>query len=79
MRRAGHAAAEILLEVGARVAPGVTTDQLDEVVHEATLERGGYPSPLNYRGYPKSVCTSVNEVICHGIPEIGRASCRERV
>ena len=69
MRRAGHAAAEILLEVGARVAPGVTTDQLDEVVHEATLERGGYPSPLNYRGYPKSVCTSVNEVICHGIPD----------
>ena len=69
MRQAGHAAAEILLEVGARVAPGVTTDQLDEVVHEATLERGGYPSPLNYRGYPKSVCTSVNEVICHGIPD----------
>ena len=69
MRQAGHAAAEILLEVGARVAPGVTTDQLDEVAHEATLERGGYPSPLNYRGYPKSVCTSVNEVICHGIPD----------
>ena len=69
MRLAGHAAAEILLEVGAQVAPGVTTDQLDEVVHEATLERGGYPSPLNYRGYPKSVCTSVNEVICHGIPD----------
>ena len=69
MRRAGHAAAEILLEVGAQVAPGVTTDQLDEVVHEATLARGGYPSPLNYRGYPKSVCTSVNEVICHGIPD----------
>ena len=69
MRRAGHAAAEILLEVGTQVAPGVTTDQRDEVVHEATLERGGYPSPLNYRGYPKSVCTSVNEVICHGIPD----------
>jgi methionyl aminopeptidase len=69
MRRAGHAAAEILLEAGTRVAPGVTTDQLDEVVHEATLARGGYPSPLNYRGYPKSVCTSVNEVICHGIPD----------
>ena len=69
MRRAGHAAAEILLEAGAQVAPGVTTDQLDEVVHEATLARGGYPSPLNYRGYPKSVCTSVNEVICHGIPD----------
>ena len=69
MRRAGHAAAEILLEVGPYVAPGVTTDRLDEIVHEATIARGGYPSPLNYRGYPKSVCTSVNEVICHGIPD----------
>jgi len=69
MRRAGTAAAEILLEVGPEVRPGVTTDHLDEVVHEATVARGGYPSPLNYRGYPKSVCTSVNEVICHGIPD----------
>jgi len=69
MRLAGRAAAEILLEVGPHVAPGVTTDRLDEIVHEATIARGGYPSPLNYRGYPKSVCTSVNEVICHGIPD----------
>jgi len=69
MRRAGAAAAEILLEVGPHVVPGVTTDRLDEVVHQATVDRGGYPSPLNYRGYPKSVCTSVNEVICHGIPD----------
>ena len=69
MCRAGEAAAEILLEVGPYVAPGVTTDHLDEVVHAATVARGGYPSPLNYRGYPKSVCTSVNEVICHGIPD----------
>ncbi|MEE2768383.1 MAG: type I methionyl aminopeptidase [Actinomycetota bacterium] len=69
MRRAGHAAAEILLEAAAHVSPGVTTDYLDEVVHMATVARGGYPSPLNYRGYPKSVCTSVNEVICHGIPD----------
>ena len=69
MRRAGAAAAEVLLEVGPEVRPGVTTDHLDEVVHEATIARGGYPSPLNYRGYPKSVCTSVNEVICHGIPD----------
>ena len=69
MRFAGRAAAEILLEVGPHVAPGVTTDNLDEIVHEATIARGGYPSPLNYRGYPKSVCTSVNEVICHGIPD----------
>ena len=57
------------MEVGPRVEPGVTTDRLDEIVHDATIARGGYPSPLNYRGYPKSVCTSVNEVICHGIPD----------
>ena len=52
MRRAGHAAAEILLEVGAQVLPGVTTDHLDELAHEAALAHGAYPSPLNYRGYP---------------------------
>ncbi len=73
MRRAGRAAAEVLAEVGAAVAPGVTTDELDRVVHEACLARGGYPSPLGYGGavmpFPKSVCTSVNEVICHGIPD----------
>ncbi len=69
MRRAGRAAAEILEIAGRAVAPGVTTDEIDAIVHEATIARGGYPSPLNYRGYPKSVCTSVNEVICHGIPD----------
>jgi len=69
MRRAGAAAAEILVQAGRAVQPGVTTDRIDALVHEATIVRGGYPSPLNYRGYPKSVCTSVNEVICHGIPD----------
>ena len=72
MRRAGRAAAEILAEAGAAVAPGVTTDELDALVHEITIRHGGYPSPLNYGSsnpYPKSVCTSVNEVICHGIPD----------
>jgi len=69
MRRTGRAAGEILAEVGAAVAPGVTTDELDAVAHEACLRRGGYPSPLNYNGYRKSLCTSVNEVICHGIPD----------
>jgi methionyl aminopeptidase len=69
MRRAGHAAAEVL-DIGAAViAPGVTTDDIDAVVHQAYIDRGGYPSTLNYRGYPKSLCTSVNEVICHGIPD----------
>jgi methionyl aminopeptidase len=69
MRRAGRAAAEVLEEAGRAVRPGVTTDEIDAIVHEACIARGGYPSPLGYRGYPKSVCTSVNEVICHGIPD----------
>lgn len=69
MRRAGRVAAEVLLAVGEHVRPGITTDKLDEITHEETIRRGAYPSPLNYRGYPKSVCTSVNEVICHGIPD----------
>jgi methionyl aminopeptidase len=69
MRRAGRAAAEVLAEVGAAVAPGITTDALDALAHQACIDRGGYPSPLNYNGYPKSLCTSVNEVICHGIPD----------
>jgi methionyl aminopeptidase len=69
MRRAGRAAAEVLQTVGAAVAPGVTTDELDELCHEECIRRGGYPSPLNYGGFPKSLCTSVNEVICHGIPD----------
>ncbi|MFN8104930.1 MAG: type I methionyl aminopeptidase [Acidimicrobiia bacterium] len=69
MRRACDAAAEVLTRVGAAVRPGVTTDELDAICHDATIELGGYPSPLNYHGYPKSLCTSVNEVICHGIPD----------
>ncbi len=69
MRRTGRAAGDILAEVGAAVAPGVTTDELDVICHEACVARGGYPSPLNYNGYPKSLCTSVNEIICHGIPD----------
>ncbi len=69
MRSTGRIAAEILLDVCDLVSPGVTTDRIDRWVHEACIERGGYPSPLNYRGFPKSVCTSVNEVICHGIPD----------
>jgi methionyl aminopeptidase len=69
MRRTGAIAAEILLRAGEIVRPGITTDEIDRLVHDLTVEAGGYPSPLNYRGYPKSVCTSVNEVICHGIPD----------
>ena len=69
MRHAGIVAAEILRLAGELVRPGITTDEIDVFVHEATIERGAYPSPLNYHGYPKSVCTSVNEIICHGIPD----------
>ncbi|MEX2659586.1 MAG: type I methionyl aminopeptidase [Acidimicrobiales bacterium] len=69
MRAAGAAAAEVLMEVGAAVAVGVTTDELDRIGHEAAVARSAYPSTLNYNGYPKSLCTSINEVICHGIPD----------
>jgi methionyl aminopeptidase len=69
MRVAGRVAAEVLAVTGAAVAPGVTTDDLDRIAHQAYLDRGAFPSTLNYHGYPKSLCTSVNEVICHGIPD----------
>ena len=69
MRKACRAAREVLDEVAAMVRPGMTTDELDRLAHEGYLKRGGYPSTLNYHGFPKSVCTSVNEVICHGIPD----------
>ncbi|NDF84316.1 MAG: type I methionyl aminopeptidase [Actinobacteria bacterium] len=69
MRHAGAVAAEVLRLAGAAVKPGVTTDEIDVLVHELCIARNSYPSPLNYMGYPKSVCTSVNEVICHGIPD----------
>ncbi len=69
MRVAGRVAAQALQAVGAAIAPGVTTDELDRVGHEFLLSAGAYPSTLGYRSYPKSLCTSVNEVICHGIPD----------
>ena len=69
MRVAGQLAAQALAAVGAAVAPGVTTDYLDQVGHDYLISHGAYPSTLGYRGYPKSLCTSLNEVICHGIPD----------
>ncbi|HEY5987815.1 MAG TPA: type I methionyl aminopeptidase, partial [Streptosporangiaceae bacterium] len=69
MRAAGRLAALALAEVGRHVAPGVTTDELDRVGHEFLCDHGAYPSTLGYRGFPKSLCTSLNEVICHGIPD----------
>jgi methionyl aminopeptidase len=59
---------ETLLAVGDIVKAGMTTEDINRFVHEDTLRRGGFPAPLNYHGFPKSVCTSVNEVVCHGIP-----------
>ena len=69
LRVACRIARDVLAETGAAIAPGVTTDELDRVAHDAHLVRGVYPSPLGYHDFPKSVCTSVNEVICHGIPD----------
>jgi len=69
MRAAGRVAREVLDVAGAMVTAGVTTDEIDARVHQETLQRGAYPSPLNYHGFPKSCCTSVNEIICHGIPD----------
>ncbi|WP_343953615.1 type I methionyl aminopeptidase [Nonomuraea longicatena] len=69
MRVAGRLAAQALDEVGRHVRPGLTTDELDRIGHEFLLDHGAYPSTLGYKGYPKSLCTSINEVICHGIPD----------
>ncbi|KAI9680384.1 MAG: Methionine aminopeptidase 1 [Trizodia sp. TS-e1964] len=69
MRKVCRLAREVLDIAAREVRPGVTTDYIDEVVHKACVERNSYPSPLNYVHFPKSVCTSVNEVICHGIPD----------
>jgi methionyl aminopeptidase len=69
MRRAGRIAAQALTEVGRHIAPGVTTDDLDRIGHEYLVAHDAYPSTLGYKGFPKSLCTSVNEVICHGIPD----------
>ncbi|HEX2312927.1 MAG TPA: type I methionyl aminopeptidase [Thermomonospora sp.] len=69
MRVAGRIAGQALEEVARHIRPGVTTDELDRIGHEFLLDHGAYPSTLGYRGYPKSLCTSINEVICHGIPD----------
>src|ERR1700743_1353472 len=69
MRVASKIAAQALAEVGRNVAPGITTDELDRIGHDFLVARDAYPSTLGYRGYPKSLCTSLNDVICHGIPD----------
>jgi methionyl aminopeptidase len=68
MRRAGRLAAEVLDFITPHTQPGVTTGELDRLCHEFILDHGAIPAPLNYRGFPRSICTSVNHVVCHGIP-----------
>jgi len=69
IRRSSHIAASALDLIGSSIAPGMTTDEIDRIGHDFLLKHDAYPSTLGYRGFPKSVCTSVNEVICHGIPD----------
>src|SRR6201988_2784837 len=69
MRVAGRMAAETLVLVGEKLRAGMTTEEINTIVHEDTIKRGARPAPLNYRGFPKSVCTSINDVVCHGIPD----------
>ncbi|KAL3722145.1 hypothetical protein ACJRO7_034498 [Eucalyptus globulus] len=69
MRASGKLAAQVLEFAGTLVKPGIRTDEIDQAVHQMIIDNGAYPSPLGYGGFPKSVCTSVNECICHGIPD----------
>ncbi|MBD8058510.1 type I methionyl aminopeptidase [Cellulomonas sp. JH27-2] len=69
IRVAARIGAQALAEVGRAVEPGITTDELDRIGHEFLVDHGAFPSTLGYRGFPKALCTSVNEVICHGIPD----------
>jgi methionine aminopeptidase len=78
MRASCKLAAQVLQHAGSLVRPGVTTDEIDAAVHAMVIAAGAYPSPLNYGKFPKSVCTSVNECLCHGIPDSRWASVAQR-
>jgi len=69
MRKAGRLAAEVLDMITEHVVPGITTNQLNDLCHEMTIKAGAISAPLNYKGFPKSICTSINHVVCHGIPD----------
>src|SRR5690554_418241 len=68
MRVAGRLAASVLEMIGPHVKAGVTTDELNTICHDYIVAHDAYPAPLNYHGFPKSICTSVNHCVCHGIP-----------
>jgi len=68
MRKAGRLAAELLDYITPFIQPGVTTERINQLCHDYTIDHGAIPAPLNYKGFPKSICTSVNHVVCHGIP-----------
>lgn len=68
MRKSGRLAAELLNLIEDFVKPGISTQELNDIIHEETKKRGAISAPLNYKGYPKSICTSINDVVCHGIP-----------
>jgi len=68
MRRVGRLAADTLVMVSHAIRPGMTTQDIDDLVHSYTLKHSARSAPLDYKGFPKSVCTSVNDVVCHGIP-----------
>ena len=72
IRKSSQLTTSILDSITDRIKPGITTQEIDDWVHDMTVANGAIPAPLNYRGYPKSVCTSINEVICHGIPSADR-------
>ena len=76
MRHASRVSREVLDCAVAAAWPGVTTDEIDAVAHAAAIARGAYPSPLGYRGFPKAAAISLNEVICHGIPDSTRLQAR---
>jgi methionyl aminopeptidase len=69
IRAAGKIAAQAIALVGQSCRPGISTDELDEIAHDFVISQGAYPSTLGYRGYPKSICSSINEIVCHGIPD----------
>lgn len=69
MRDAGKLAAEVLYETGIRAKAGISTLELNDFAHQYTIKKGGESAPLNYKGFPKSICTSINDVVCHGIPK----------